>query len=88
MKIFLRLNIQLRNLNYMMIQQIKYILHKKYNSNYISNSNYVFMNNTFFYNLNINLKVVISFRMTEVNIVKIWYESINTDRMIIKHYGN
>ena len=38
--------------------------------------------------LNINLKVVISFRMTEVNIVKIWYESINTDRMIIKHYGN
>ena len=47
------------------------------------------MNNTFFYNFEsdtINLKVVISFRMTEV--VKIWYESVNTDRMIIKHYGN
>ena len=49
------------------------------------------MNNAFFYNFEsdtINLKVVISFRMTEVNIVKIWYESVNTDRMIIKHCGN
>ena len=47
------------------------------------------MNNTFFYNFEsdtINLKVVISFRITEV--VKIWYEYVNTDRMIIKHYGN
>ena len=59
------------------------------NSDYISYSNYVFMNNTFFYNFEsdtINLKVVISFRMTEV--VKIWYESVNIDRMIIKYYGN
>ena len=86
MKIFPRLNIQLPNLNYMMIQQIKYILQLLI-SDYISDSNYVFMNNTFFYNFEsdtINLKLVVSFRMTEV--VKIWYESVNTDRMIIKHY--
>ena len=35
-----------------------------------------------------NLKIIIEFRMTEINVVKIWYIPKNTDRMIIKHYGN
>ena len=61
------------------------------NSDYISYSEYVFINNAFFYNFEndtTNLKVVISFRMTQTEIIKIWYKPVNTDRLIIKHFGN
>ena len=53
--------------------------------------NFVFLNKSIFYNFEQDtkkLKIVIYFRMTENNIVKIWYIPVNTDRMIIKHYGD
>ena len=60
------------------------------NSDYISDSNNVFMHNAFYYNFDsdtINIKLVISFSMIRTGI-KILYKSVNTDRLIIKHYGN
>ena len=53
--------------------------------------NFVFFNKNIFYNFEKDtkkLQILIYFRMTEFNIVKIWYTPVNTDRMIIKHYGN
>ena len=61
------------------------------NGNFIAYSNFVFINKNIFYNFEKytkNLKIIIEFRMTEINVVKIWYIPKNTDRMIIKHYGN
>ena len=53
--------------------------------------NFVFFNKSIFYNFEKDtkkLQILIYFRMTEFNVVKIWYTPVNTDRMIIKHYGN
>ena len=61
------------------------------NGDFITYSNIAFINKNIFYNFEKdtkNLKIIIEFRMTEVNVVKIWYIPKNTDRMIIKHYGN
>ena len=53
--------------------------------------NFVFFNKNILYNFEKDtkkLQILIYFRMTEFNIVKIWYTPVNTDRMIIKHYGD
>ena len=50
-----------------------------------------FLNKNIFYNFKKdtkNLNIIIEFRLTDIKVVKIWYKPINTDRMIIKHYGN
>ena len=61
------------------------------NGDSITFKNFVFLNKFIFYNFQKdtkNLKIVIEFRMTRVEVVKIWYEPKNLDRFIIKHYGN
>ena len=61
------------------------------NGDSISYKNFVFINKNIFYNFDKdtkNLKIIIEFRMTRVEVVKIWYEPKNLDRFIIKHYGN
>ena len=61
------------------------------NGDSISYKNFVFINKHIFYNFEKdtkNLKIIIEFRMTRVEVVKIWYEPKNTDRFILKHYGN
>ena len=61
------------------------------NGDSISYKNFVFINEHIFYNFDKdtkNLKIVIEFRMTRVEVIKIWYEPKNLDRFIIKHYGN
>ena len=61
------------------------------NSDSISYKNFVFINKHIFYNFEKdtkNLEIIIEFRMTRVEVVKIWYEPKNLDRFIIKHYGN
>ena len=61
------------------------------NGDSISYKNFVFINKHIFYNFDKdtkNLKIIIEFRMTRVEVVKIWYEPKNLDRFIIKHYGN
>ena len=61
------------------------------NGDSISYKNFVFINKHIFYNFDKdtkNLKIVIEFRMTRVEVIKIWYEPKNLDRFIIKHYGN
>ena len=61
------------------------------NGGFITYSNLVFLNKNIFYNFKKDtktLKIMIEFRMTKVEVVKIWYIPKNTDRMIIKHYGN
>ena len=53
--------------------------------------NFVFLNKSIFYNFEKDtkkLQILIYFRMSEFNVVKMWYTPVNTDRMIIKHYGN
>ena len=49
--------------------------------------NFVFLINLFFI-ISKKLQILIYFRMTENNTVKMWYTPVNTDRMIIKHYGD
>ena len=60
------------------------------NSDYISNSNTdILLNNAFYYNFDkdVNkLKIIISFTKRR-SYVKISYSSINSNRLIIKHYG-
>ena len=61
------------------------------NGNHISFNNFVFINKNIFYNFEkdtTKLRILIFFRMTKVEVVKIWYEPKNTDRFILKHYGN
>ena len=61
------------------------------NGDSISYKNFVFINKHIFYNFEKdtkNLKIIIEFRMTRVEVIKIWYEPKNLDRFIIKHYGN
>ena len=61
------------------------------NGNHISFNNFVFINKNMFYNFEkgtTKLRILIFFRMTKVEVVKIWYEPKNTDRFILKHYGN
>ena len=53
--------------------------------------NFVFLKKHIFYNFEKypkKIRILIYFRMTEFNVVKILYTPVNTDRMIIKHYGN
>ena len=61
------------------------------NSDYIADSNTdILLNNAFYYNFDsniTNLKIVLSFSMSRSNL-DITYSSINTNRLIIKHYGN
>ena len=61
------------------------------NSDYIGNSNTdILLNNAFYYNFDsdtTNLKIVISFSKSRSGL-NITYSSINTNRLIIKHYGN
>ena len=63
-----------------------------YNKDDILYKNFVFISKTIFYNFEKNtkkLKILIYFRKTNTNaVIKIWYKPVNTDRMIIKHYGN
>ena len=61
------------------------------NGQSISYSNFVFLNKNIFYNFKKDtktLKIIIEFRMTKIEVVKIWYEPKNTDRFILKNYGN
>ena len=61
------------------------------NNDYIGITNIdVLLNNSFYFNLDndtTNLKILISFSMTRSGL-NITYSSINTNRLIIKHYGN
>ena len=61
------------------------------NSDYIANSNTVILlNYAFYYNFDsdtTNLKIVLSFNKSRSGL-NITYSSINTNRLIIKHYGN
>ena len=61
------------------------------NNDYIGITNIdVLLNNTIYYDFDSdtnNLKIVISFSMTRSNL-NIIYKSINTNRLMIKHYGN
>ena len=61
------------------------------NSDYIGNSNTdILLNNAFYYNFDsdtTNLKIVLSFSKSRSGL-NITYSSINTNRLIIKHYGN
>ena len=60
------------------------------NGDSISYKNFVFINKHIFYNFDKdtkNLKIVIEFRMTRVEVIKIWYEPKHLDRFIIKHYS-
>ena len=59
--------------------------------NNISYTTFVFINKTIFYNFEKsinNLNIVISFRMVETKIIKLWYQPTNLDRLIVKHFGN
>ena len=61
------------------------------NNDFISYSNYVFINKNIFYNFEKDIKIlniVISFRMVQNKIIKIWYQPVNKDKMILKHFGN
>ena len=61
------------------------------NGNNITFKNFVFLNKNIFYNFEkdtTKLRILIYFRMVKVEVVKIWYEPKNTDRFILKHYGN
>ena len=61
------------------------------NGDSISYKNFVFINKHIFYNFDKdtkNLKIVIEFRMTRVEVIKIWYEPKNLDRFILKHYSS
>ena len=53
---------------------------------------FIFLNKSTFYNFEKDtkkLQILIYFRVTEFNaVVKAWYIPVNSDRMIIKHYGN
>ena len=61
------------------------------NSDHIANSNTdILLNNAFYFNFDndtINLKILISFSKTRSGL-NITYSSINTNRLIVKHYGN
>ena len=60
------------------------------NQRYISYSNYVFINKNIFYNFEkdtTKLKILIYFKMRKTFDIKIWYIPVNTDRLILKHYG-
>ena len=63
-----------------------------YNKDDILYKNFVFISKTIFYNFEKDakkLKILIYFRKTDINaIIKMWYKPVNTDRMIIKHFGN
>ena len=62
------------------------------NKDNILYKNFVFISETIFYNFEKDikkLKILIYFRKADTNaVIKIWYEPINTNRMIIKHFGN
>ena len=60
------------------------------NGKNITFKNFVFINKYIFYNFEkdtTKLRVLIYFKMTKVEVVKIWYEPKNTDRTILKHYS-
>ena len=62
------------------------------NGDSISLKNFVFLNEKIFYNFEKDtesLKMIIEFQIFVLKkINKIWYEPKNTDRFILKHYGN
>ena len=61
------------------------------NNDFISYSYHVFTSKYIFYNFEKdikNFKIAITFSMVQAKIIKIWYHSVNTDRLIIKRYGN
>ena len=61
------------------------------NSDFTPNKNFVFLNKYIFYNFEkdtTKLRILIYFWMIRSDIVNIWYEPKNTDRFILKHYGN
>ena len=60
------------------------------NNDNISYINIVYINKTIFYNFEKpidNLNIVVSFRMTQTEIIKLWYKPNNLDHLIVKHYG-
>ena len=63
-----------------------------HNRDNILYKNFVFLNESIFYNFENDTKkirILIYFRVTEFNaVVKAWYIPINSDSIIIKHYGN
>ena len=62
-----------------------------HNKDAIVYKNIVFLNRSIFHNFEKDIKklqISIYFRITENNSVKMWYTPVNTDRMIIKHYGD
>ena len=62
-----------------------------HNKDDILYKNFVFLKKYIFYNFEKDtkkLQILIYFRMTENNTVKMWYTPVNTDRMAIKHYGD
>ena len=63
-----------------------------HNKDKILYKNFVFISETIFYNFEKDtkkLKILIYFRKADTNaVIKIWYKSVNTDRMIIKHFSN
>ena len=63
-----------------------------HNKDKILYKNFVFISETIFYNFEKDtkkLKILIYFRKADTNaVIKIWYKPVNTDRMIIKHFGN
>ena len=63
-----------------------------YNKDDILYKDFMFISKTIFYNFEKDtkkLKILIYFRKTDTNaVIKIWYEPVNTDRLIIRHFGN
>ena len=63
-----------------------------HNKDKISYKNIVFISETIFYNFKKDtkkLKILIYFRKADTNaVIKFWYKPVNTDRLIIKHFGN
>ena len=63
-----------------------------HNKDKISYKNFVFISETIFYNFvkdTKKLKILIYFRKADTNaVIKFWYKPVNTDRLIIKHFGN
>ena len=63
-----------------------------YNKDKILYKNFVFISETIFYNFEKDtkkLKILIYFRKVDNNaVIRLYYKPVNTDRMIIKHFGN
>ena len=60
-------------------------------SNYSFSNNYLTIDEKFFYNFNEdieNIKFTIKFEMTELYVIRLFYNKRNNNRLILKHFGN